>query len=145
MLTCCWRSARTVSPWIAASAHDLERIGALAADIPALWNTVDTPAANRKEIIRALIQRLIETMPASVPVGRIPATEALPLPLPQEYPRRGRAVLRSANKRHKTRAQFDRGIHQKSDFWGGFERILKSTYSQKQATVMKIETIPPIR
>jgi hypothetical protein len=35
----------------------------LAADIPSLWNAADTPAADRKEIVRALIERVKVTMP----------------------------------------------------------------------------------
>ena len=37
--------------------RELDRIRALAADIPFLWNAADTPAADRKEIVRALIER----------------------------------------------------------------------------------------
>jgi hypothetical protein len=34
----------------------------LAADIPSLWNAADTPVADRKEIVRALIERVTVTM-----------------------------------------------------------------------------------
>ena len=43
--------------------EDLGRIRALAADIPTLWNAADTPAADRKEIVRALIERVTVTIP----------------------------------------------------------------------------------
>jgi hypothetical protein len=43
--------------------EELGRIRALAADIPALWNAADTPAADRKEIVRALIERVTLTIP----------------------------------------------------------------------------------
>ena len=36
----------------------LDPIRALAADIPSLWYAAETPAADRKEIIRALVERL---------------------------------------------------------------------------------------
>lgn len=39
------------------SSAELDRIRALAADIPSLWNAADTPAADRKEIVRALVER----------------------------------------------------------------------------------------
>jgi hypothetical protein len=39
--------------------QELDRIRALAADIPSLWNAADTPVADRKEIVRALIERVI--------------------------------------------------------------------------------------
>ena len=42
--------------------EELDRIRALAADIPSLWNAADTPAADRKEIVRALIERVTVTM-----------------------------------------------------------------------------------
>ena len=35
------------------------RILALAGDIPALWNSPQTPAADRKEIIRLLVERVV--------------------------------------------------------------------------------------
>jgi hypothetical protein len=44
-------------------AEELGRIRALAADIPALWNAADTPAADRKEIVRALVERVTVTIP----------------------------------------------------------------------------------
>jgi len=43
--------------------EELDRIRALAADIPSLWHAADTPAADRKEIVRALIERVTVTMP----------------------------------------------------------------------------------
>ncbi len=43
--------------------EEFDRIRALAADIPSLWNAADTPAADRKEIVRALIERVTVTMP----------------------------------------------------------------------------------
>jgi hypothetical protein len=42
--------------------EELDRIKALAADIPSLWNAADTPVADRKEIVRALIERVTVTM-----------------------------------------------------------------------------------
>ena len=42
--------------------EELDRIRALAADIPSLWNAADTPAADRKEIVRALIERVTVTI-----------------------------------------------------------------------------------
>jgi hypothetical protein len=41
---------------------ELDRIRALAADIPSLWNAADTPAVERKEIARALVERVIVTV-----------------------------------------------------------------------------------
>jgi DNA invertase Pin-like site-specific DNA recombinase len=38
--------------------EELDRIRALAADIPSLWYAAETPAADRKEIIRALVERV---------------------------------------------------------------------------------------
>ena len=35
----------------------------MAADIPSLWNAADTPAADRKEIVRALVERVTVSMP----------------------------------------------------------------------------------
>jgi hypothetical protein len=43
--------------------EELDRTQVLAADIPSLWNAADTPAADRKEIVRALIERVTVTMP----------------------------------------------------------------------------------
>jgi DNA invertase Pin-like site-specific DNA recombinase len=43
--------------------EECDRIRALAADIPSLWHAADTPAADRKEIVRALIERVTVTMP----------------------------------------------------------------------------------
>jgi DNA invertase Pin-like site-specific DNA recombinase len=43
--------------------EELDHIRAWAADIPSLWNAADTPAADRKEIARALIERVTVTMP----------------------------------------------------------------------------------
>src|SRR5262249_45712012 len=34
----------------------------LAADIPSLWNAMETPAADRKEIVRALVERVTVTV-----------------------------------------------------------------------------------
>src|SRR3954470_12215162 len=45
------------------SPDEPDRIRALAADIPSLWNAADTPAADRKEIVRALIERVTVTIP----------------------------------------------------------------------------------
>jgi DNA invertase Pin-like site-specific DNA recombinase len=53
----CRESPRRLTP------QELERIRALAADIPSLWNAADTPAADRKEIVRALLERVTVTMP----------------------------------------------------------------------------------
>ena len=44
---------------------ELDRIRALAANIPSLWNAADTPAADRKEIVHALIERATVTMPCN--------------------------------------------------------------------------------
>ncbi len=52
-------SPRELSP------EELGRIRALAADIPGLWNAADTPAADRKEIVRALIERVTVTIPGN--------------------------------------------------------------------------------
>jgi DNA invertase Pin-like site-specific DNA recombinase len=41
------------------SADDQRRIEQLAADIPALWHAADTTAADRKEIIRHLVERVV--------------------------------------------------------------------------------------
>jgi hypothetical protein len=41
------------------SADERERIVALSADIPALWNAVGTTNADRKEIIRGLVERVV--------------------------------------------------------------------------------------
>jgi hypothetical protein len=38
--------------------EELDRIRALAADIPSLWHAAETPAADRKEIIRTLVERV---------------------------------------------------------------------------------------
>ena len=51
--------------------EELERIRALAADIPSLWNAPDTPAADRKEIIRTLIERVIVTMPGNTEIVEV--------------------------------------------------------------------------
>jgi Recombinase zinc beta ribbon domain len=45
------------------SAGERERIAALAADIPALWEAPTTTAADRQTIIRHLIQRVVATVP----------------------------------------------------------------------------------
>ncbi len=42
--------------------EEVDRIRSLAADIPTLWNSVDTPAADRKEIVRALVERVTVTV-----------------------------------------------------------------------------------
>ena len=42
--------------------EELDRIRTLAADIPSLWNAVDTPAADRKEIVRTLVERVTVTV-----------------------------------------------------------------------------------
>jgi hypothetical protein len=42
--------------------EELDRIRALAADIPSLWNATDTPAADRKEIVCALVDRVTMTV-----------------------------------------------------------------------------------
>jgi DNA invertase Pin-like site-specific DNA recombinase len=42
--------------------EELDRIRSLATDIPALWHASDTPAADRKEIVRALIARVTLTL-----------------------------------------------------------------------------------
>ncbi len=42
--------------------EELDRIRSLAADIPSLWNAADTPAADRKEIVRALVERVTVTV-----------------------------------------------------------------------------------
>ena len=42
--------------------EELDRIRALAADIPSLWNAADTPVADRKEIVRALVERVTVTV-----------------------------------------------------------------------------------
>jgi DNA invertase Pin-like site-specific DNA recombinase len=42
--------------------EELDRIRALAADIPSLWNATDTPVADRKEIVRALVERVTMTV-----------------------------------------------------------------------------------
>jgi DNA invertase Pin-like site-specific DNA recombinase len=44
------------------SAGELTRIRSLASDIPALWGAADTPAADKKEILRALIERVTVTV-----------------------------------------------------------------------------------
>ena len=41
------------------SAEDRERIRALSRDIPALWNAPETTAADRKEIIRHLVEKVV--------------------------------------------------------------------------------------
>jgi DNA invertase Pin-like site-specific DNA recombinase len=55
----CRESPRRLTPL------ELERIRDLAADIPSLWHAVDTPAADRKEIVRALIERVTVTIPGN--------------------------------------------------------------------------------
>jgi hypothetical protein len=45
------------------SSAELDRIRGLSADIPSLWNAPDTPAADPKEIVRALVERVTVTMP----------------------------------------------------------------------------------
>jgi DNA invertase Pin-like site-specific DNA recombinase len=45
------------------SAAERERIAALAADIPALWQAPTTTAADRKEIVRHVVQRVEATVP----------------------------------------------------------------------------------
>ena len=42
--------------------EELNRIRSLAADIPSLWNAADTPAADRKEIVRALVESVTVTV-----------------------------------------------------------------------------------
>jgi hypothetical protein len=42
--------------------EELDRIRALAADIPSLWHGAETPAADRKEIVRALVERVTVTV-----------------------------------------------------------------------------------
>jgi hypothetical protein len=42
--------------------EEIDRVRALAADIPSLWNAADTPAADRKEIVRALVERVTVTV-----------------------------------------------------------------------------------
>jgi DNA invertase Pin-like site-specific DNA recombinase len=44
------------------SPEDLERIRALAADIPSLWRAADTTVMDRKEIVRALVERVTVTV-----------------------------------------------------------------------------------
>jgi DNA invertase Pin-like site-specific DNA recombinase len=41
------------------SATDRERIQALAQNVPALWNAADTTAADRKRIVRCLVERVV--------------------------------------------------------------------------------------
>jgi DNA invertase Pin-like site-specific DNA recombinase len=41
------------------SADERARIVALAGDIPTLWNSAQTPAADRKEIVRLLVERVV--------------------------------------------------------------------------------------
>ena len=41
------------------SADERARIGALAADLPALWHSPQTTAADRKEIVRLLVERVV--------------------------------------------------------------------------------------
>ena len=43
------------------TAADRERIGALAADVPALWHADTTTMANRRSIVRQLIERVVVT------------------------------------------------------------------------------------
>jgi DNA invertase Pin-like site-specific DNA recombinase len=52
------------------SVADRDRIRALAADIPALWHAPETAAADRKEVIRCLVERVVVTVaPDSEQVG----------------------------------------------------------------------------
>jgi DNA invertase Pin-like site-specific DNA recombinase len=52
------------------SAADRDRIRTLAADIPALWHAPETVAADRKEVIRCLVERVVVTVaPDSEQVG----------------------------------------------------------------------------
>jgi hypothetical protein len=44
------------------SSENLERIRALAADIPSLWSATETTVADRKEIVRALVERVTVTV-----------------------------------------------------------------------------------
>lgn len=44
------------------SSEDLERIRALAVDIPSLWSATDTTVADRKEIVRALVEKVTVTV-----------------------------------------------------------------------------------
>ncbi|MGP0067932.1 MAG: hypothetical protein ACLQGP_30605 [Isosphaeraceae bacterium] len=44
------------------TSEELDRIRALAADIPSLWHAAETPAADRKEIVRALVERVTVTV-----------------------------------------------------------------------------------
>src|SRR5262249_55263934 len=41
------------------SATDRERIQALAQNVPSLWNAADTTAADRKRIVRCLVERVV--------------------------------------------------------------------------------------
>src|SRR4051794_10866881 len=43
----------------------LDRIRALAADILSSWNAADTPAADCKEIVRTLVERVTVTVPGN--------------------------------------------------------------------------------
>ena len=44
------------------SPEDLERIRALATDIPSLWRAADTTVMDRKEIVRAIVERVTVTV-----------------------------------------------------------------------------------
>lgn len=44
------------------TAEELRRIRSLAADIPALWRTAETCTADKKEILRPLIERVVVTV-----------------------------------------------------------------------------------
>jgi len=44
-----------------------DRIGALASDIPALWHAPDTPPADRRTIVRHLVEQVVVTAPANSP------------------------------------------------------------------------------
>jgi len=52
-------------------AEEIERIRAMATDIPALWHAADTPAADRKEIIRALVERVVIDIPGNAETVRV--------------------------------------------------------------------------
>jgi DNA invertase Pin-like site-specific DNA recombinase len=53
------------------SPGELARIRALAADIPALWHAPDTPPADRKEIVRALVERVTADIPGNAETVRV--------------------------------------------------------------------------
>ena len=53
------------------TAGEVDRIRALAADIPALWHAPDTPQEDRKEIARALVERVVIDIPGNVETVRV--------------------------------------------------------------------------